>query len=68
MNYKAENNNKLLYEIRKFSQIDVDYVFGKTVLGTELCGGFGYHHSYHSSSGHQYEESIEQVASTKNKE
>lgn len=42
MSVKAENNSRLLYELRKKCQIDIDYIFGKTVLETEKCGGLGY--------------------------
>lgn len=42
MSVKAENNSRLLYELRKKCQIDIDYLFGKAVLGTEKCGGVGY--------------------------
>ncbi len=42
MSVKAENNSRLLYELRKKCQIDIDYLFGKAVLGTEKCGGLGY--------------------------
>jgi hypothetical protein len=30
-------------------EIDVDYIFGKTLLGTDKCGGIGY--SYNESIG-----------------
>lgn len=39
---KADNNSRLLYELRLTNQIDLDYIFGKVVLGTDKCGGYGY--------------------------
>ena len=39
---RLENNSSLLYNIRMHSDIDVDYLFGVTVLGTDKCGGLGY--------------------------
>jgi hypothetical protein len=35
MTERAENNTKLIYEIRKLYAIDVDYIFGATILGTQ---------------------------------
>lgn len=42
MTQKADNNSKLMYELRMVTNMDVDYLFGRAVLGTELCGGQGY--------------------------
>ena len=42
LNYKAQNNSRLIYELRLASQLDIDYIFGKAVLGTDKCGGVGY--------------------------
>lgn len=46
MNVKAENNSRLLYELRKISEVDIDYLFGKAILGTDKCGGIGYSKKY----------------------
>lgn len=32
------------------TQIDIDYIFGKKILGSEKCGGRGYPKSPYTSS------------------
>lgn len=39
---KADNNSKLLYALRMCTNLDIDNIFGRVVLGTDRCGGQGY--------------------------
>lgn len=39
---RLDNNTQLIYWLRKESQMDIDYIFGQVVLGTDRCGGHGY--------------------------
>ena len=39
---KADNNSKLLYALRMATNLDIDHIFGRVVLGTDKCGGQGY--------------------------
>ena len=47
---KLEANSKIMYEIRKKNVTDIEYLFGKQILGVEECGGFGYG-NLHSRTG-----------------